>query len=222
MVSESAVQASINEIAAIADHYPGVLIILDQQASRVRYMSARGLQRLGTTVAELTALGAAYYERYFNPEEAQEYVPKVLALLDGQDPAMCATFFQQVRTGPQGTFEWYLSTAQVLLRDADGRPELIICFSCPISPDSHITAKVQRLVEENIFLRRHHATFGLLTQREREVLRLLALGRTAPDIARELFIAPQTVETHRRNLRQKLGAESLFELSQYARAFNLI
>ena len=56
----------------------------------------------------------------------------------------------------------------------------------------------------------------------REVLRLLALGHTAPQIGAELFLATQTIETHRRNLRHKLQAESQFELGQYARAFDLI
>jgi PAS domain S-box-containing protein len=51
-----------------------------------------------------------------------------------------------------------------------------------------------------------------LTEREREVVRLLALGRRGRDIAAELFISPDTVETHTRNARQKLGAATLAEL----------
>jgi PAS domain S-box-containing protein len=51
-----------------------------------------------------------------------------------------------------------------------------------------------------------------LTEREREVVRLLALGRRGRDIATELFISPDTVETHTRNARLKLGAATLAEL----------
>jgi DNA-binding NarL/FixJ family response regulator len=81
---------------------------------------------------------------------------------------------------------------------------------------------VQRLLDENVFLCINHNWFATLTTREREVLRALALGQSALEIASPLFISPQTAETHRRNLRRKLGAESAFELGQYARAFDLI
>jgi PAS domain S-box-containing protein len=51
-----------------------------------------------------------------------------------------------------------------------------------------------------------------LTAREREVVRLIALGEDTSEIARELFISPQTVKTHIRNAMQKLGARSRAQL----------
>ena len=49
---------------------------------------------------------------------------------------------------------------------------------------------------------------GSLTAREREVVRLVALGRTGPEIAGDLLIAHDTVRTHVRNAMDKLGARS--------------
>jgi DNA-binding CsgD family transcriptional regulator/tetratricopeptide (TPR) repeat protein len=49
---------------------------------------------------------------------------------------------------------------------------------------------------------------GGLTRREKEVLRLLALGRTNRQIAHELFVSPRTVDMHVRNLLAKLGCAS--------------
>jgi DNA-binding CsgD family transcriptional regulator len=222
MTDTEKITQTLAEIAATADHYPGVVIVLNDRAERVEYMSARGLRQLGATVEELRALGPAYYERYFNPEEAHEYVPKVVELLERNDLAYSVTFFQQVRTGPVRQFAWHLSTARVLAQGAAGQPLLIICLSCAIDPESHITTKVQRLLEENNFLRRHASTFARLTPRERTVLRSLALGHSAPETAQGLHISVQTAETHRRNIRQKLGTSSAFDLGQYARAFDLI
>jgi hypothetical protein len=48
------------------------------------------------------------------------------------------------------------------------------------------------------------------------------LGKSTTEIATELFISATTAETHRRNIKQKLNAPTIFELSQYARAFDLI
>jgi len=222
MSDEQTITHKIAEIAAFADEYPGSVIILNADARRVLYMSARGLRELGTTQAEVTALGEEYYARYFNSDEAHEYVPKVIELLEHNHLHYSVTFFQQVRTGVNREFVWHLSTARVLAQSATGQPLLVICFSTPIDPKSHITTKVQRLLDENTFLRENSATFASLTTREREILSCLALGRSSQEIAAVFNISAQTAGTHRRNIRQKLGAASSFDLGQYARAFNLI
>jgi DNA-binding NarL/FixJ family response regulator len=55
-----------------------------------------------------------------------------------------------------------------------------------------------------------------LSEREREVLRLLALGHTNQEIAKMLFISVRTAETHRAHIMQKLGLSSRAELVRYA------
>ncbi len=222
MNDEQRVAAQLAEVASFADHYPGVVIVLTGNARRVLYMSARGLRALDVTMPELLALGEEYHSVFFNAEEAHEYVPKITELLERNDMGHAVTFFQQVRTGPQRSFAWYLSTVRVLAQDASGRPLLIITFACPIDPQSHITAKVQRLLDENTFLREHSALFASLTAREREVLSRLALGHSSQEIAATFHISTQTADTHRRNIRQKLRATNAFDLGQYARAFDLI
>jgi DNA-binding NarL/FixJ family response regulator len=55
-----------------------------------------------------------------------------------------------------------------------------------------------------------------LTPREREVLQLLAEGMAAKEIAGHLNVSVKTVETHRRNMMEKLGMRSIAELTKYA------
>ncbi len=59
-------------------------------------------------------------------------------------------------------------------------------------------------------------SYELLTSREREILHLLAEGKSNKDIASALNLSPYTVETHRRNLQEKLNLHSLAELILYA------
>lgn len=66
------------------------------------------------------------------------------------------------------------------------------------------------------------AVYGTLTAREQEILRLLAEGLSAKDIARKLFISPKTVENHRANLMNKLDLHSTIELVRYAAKLGLI
>jgi DNA-binding NarL/FixJ family response regulator len=55
-----------------------------------------------------------------------------------------------------------------------------------------------------------------LSLREREVLQLLAEGKTSKDIASTLHVAVATVETHRRQIMTKLGIRTIAELTKYA------
>jgi DNA-binding NarL/FixJ family response regulator len=59
-------------------------------------------------------------------------------------------------------------------------------------------------------------SYELLTAREREILHLLAAGKSNKDIATLLNLSLYTVETHRRNLQDKLNLHSLAELILYA------
>jgi two-component system response regulator NreC len=61
-----------------------------------------------------------------------------------------------------------------------------------------------------------------LSEREHEVLRLLALGHTNQEIAKTLYISVRTAETHRAHIMQKLGLDSRAEIVRYALAKKII
>ncbi len=63
---------------------------------------------------------------------------------------------------------------------------------------------------------------GVLSQREREVLQLLAMGHTSQQIADKLFISVKTVETHKARLKTKLGFRGRAELVRYAIQIGLL
>lgn len=222
MTDEELVDQKITEIAATADQYPAVVIIHHVPTRTVRYMSAWGLRLLDATLAELRALGPNFSPTYFNAVESDEYMARVFQLMYENAVPDVHTFYQQVRTTERPGWSWYLTSMRRLLTDALGNPLLVMGLAIPLHPDNHFAAKVQRLIDENDFLRQHSAAFSRLTTREREILARLSRSQSSTEIAAALFISEQTVNTHRRNLRQKLGATTAFELGQYARAFDLI
>jgi DNA-binding NarL/FixJ family response regulator len=69
---------------------------------------------------------------------------------------------------------------------------------------------------------RRRAEQDPLSEREREVLRMLALGHTNQEIAKQLFISVRTAETHRAHIMQKLQLGSRAELVRYALAEGLL
>ena len=59
-------------------------------------------------------------------------------------------------------------------------------------------------------------SYDTLSDREREILKLIAEGRTNKEIAQMLFLAVKTVQAHRANLMRKLGMHDRTELVKYA------
>jgi DNA-binding NarL/FixJ family response regulator len=76
------------------------------------------------------------------------------------------------------------------------------------------------------YLDRLHRGDGLparpITEREEEILKLVAEGHTSKEIGELLFISAKTVERHRANLLQKLGVRDRLELTRYAIRAGLI
>ena len=70
----------------------------------------------------------------------------------------------------------------------------------------------------------HHPQYQLegmrtkpdLGEREEQVLKLVAVGRTSKEIARNLAISPSTVDVHRRNIMRKLGLHKAADLTRFA------
>ena len=58
--------------------------------------------------------------------------------------------------------------------------------------------------------------FATLTDREREVLQQIAEGKSTKEIADDVSVSVKTVETHRRNIMEKLNLHSVAELTKYA------
>lgn len=61
-----------------------------------------------------------------------------------------------------------------------------------------------------------------LTQREREIIKLIAEGLTSQQMADQLFISPRTVETHRANVMKKIGVKNAVELVKKAQQLEII
>ena len=64
--------------------------------------------------------------------------------------------------------------------------------------------------------REDSSVFSVLTPREREVLQLMAEGKSTKQIADRLHVSVKTIETHRQQIMTKLGIHSVAELTKYA------
>jgi two-component system response regulator NreC len=97
--------------------------------------------------------------------------------------------------------------------------ELIIAIKTVASGKIYLSPAISDIVVESYIrnsAEKQSSVFSLLSQREREVLQLMAEGKTTKKIARQLHISPKTVEGHRLRLMAKLNLDNVAKLTKYA------
>jgi DNA-binding NarL/FixJ family response regulator len=98
--------------------------------------------------------------------------------------------------------------------------ELIAAIRAVTAGKSYFSPKVKRLLQQDHVARlRRSGTedrFELLTGREREILQLIAEGNSNKEVAARLFLSVYTVETHRKNILEKLQLHGPADLILYA------
>jgi DNA-binding NarL/FixJ family response regulator len=131
---------------------------------------------------------------------------RVLALSMHRDPRFVAGVLE---AGAHG----------YLVKDCDAS-ELLGAISMVYQGRTYLSPEVTDVVVKGFVGRLQtdgaHPPASALSPREREVLQLLAEGCSVREIAGRLHLGQKTVETHRRNLMEKLGINNLVDLIRYA------
>lgn len=117
--------------------------------------------------------------------------------------------FQALKAGAHG----------YLLKESAGM-EVVNAIRSVYSGKRYLSEKIgDQMIDEYIHNREIAETgspLSKLSAREREILQLVAEGKSSADIAQTLFISPKTVETYRSRLMQKLGINDLPSLVKFA------
>jgi two-component system, NarL family, response regulator NreC len=98
--------------------------------------------------------------------------------------------------------------AGYLVKSAADR-ELVDAVRAVAHGDVYVRAAAARVLAKNLTKKDAAANerdrFEKLTQRERDVLRFVAQGYSAPEIGEKMFISPKTVDTYKQRIQEKLG-----------------
>lgn len=112
-----------------------------------------------------------------------------------------------------------------LLKDAS-KEELLLAIRSVHQGGSYLSPRLsKKLIDDFLRLSDPAAPnpyHDLLTDREREILQLMAENRSSPEIGRILSISPKTVRNHRANIMEKLGLHSQSDVVKYALRQGLI
>lgn len=106
-----------------------------------------------------------------------------------------------------------------LLKDSS-EGDLVVAIRTVCAGRTFFSADISRMLVEDYVreIRERNAedSFDVLTSREREILQLIAEGKSNKEVATLLNVSLHTVETHRRNLQDKLNLHNFAELILYA------
>ncbi len=97
-----------------------------------------------------------------------------------------------------------------------GADELVRAIHAVVDGNLFLSPEVTAGIVAHVSPALENPVAAVLGAREREVLHLLAMGMQSAEIADRLGISTETVKTHRRNIKQKLGITSTAELTRYA------
>ncbi len=144
-----------------------------------------------------------------------EMVPKILNIKSNIGIIGLSTYSepsiinQMIKKGVKG----------YLLKNVTGE-ELVDAITQVHQGDFYFSSEIQKILADSVT--QESGDLPKLTRREKHILTLIAEGKTTNKIAEELFISPLTVETHRRNLMQKLEVSNAASLIKVAIEKHLI
>ncbi|HWV74678.1 MAG TPA: LuxR C-terminal-related transcriptional regulator [Pseudosphingobacterium sp.] len=202
----------------IGDHLPGSVMLQDLPTATNLYMNQYGCEKLRHSSEELKALGPDYFRNFFPQDEILVIRKELTCFLQQQDPDKIFPFYQRVRTGKNGDYEWYFTSSRI----ADEEGQRLIHVALPAAHLETALFRSQCLAPPNEYACKNYALYSALTKRERELITLIAEGRTSSYIAENLFLSIHTVNNHRKNIIRKLEINSLAELIRFAMAFGLL
>lgn len=187
------------------------------------YMNNWGLEHLGASLAEINAMGEAYYEKYFVKEESTAIFQGMGDYLEAGDFDRQYNFFQRVKLDGDNVYTWFYTVCKLVkLRVANSMVDKVVLLSSPVVGINNLIARVTKTLDQDSYIRKNYRKFSELTPREKEIIALLANGKSSVEIAEILFISPNTVSTHRKNIIRKIECSSFAELLRFAMAFDLV
>ncbi|WP_270090352.1 helix-turn-helix transcriptional regulator [Sphingobacterium sp. SYP-B4668] len=193
------------------------------QPLAVSYMNNWGAEHLGTSVDEINALGDAYYNKYFIKEESLAIFEGIEKYLHEADFDKQYNFFQRVKLHQEVAYKWFYSVCKLIkIKEGDCTVNKMIMLSSPVEGIDLMISRVNKVLDEDIYVKNNYKIFATLTRREKEIIAMIANGKSSKEIADELFISIHTVNTHRKNVIQKTQCNSFATLLKFAIAFELL
>jgi DNA-binding CsgD family transcriptional regulator len=227
-LSREEIQIIKQQYESLNNNTSGIYGVIDFTSQKYIFVSDN-VSYLDTDKQSLMENGPGYIVSLFHPDEREivlrEIFPTVIRFLgQSQNDARLkdarAMFTTRVRI-KNGEYRWFIHQMSIIDADKDNRPLLALKYMMElegIRNSENIWLVLSLRDENNIYHPVSETSFPLspqeplLSRREREVLDLIAAGKTSKEIANVLSLSEHTVNNHRKNMLRKADVSSISEL----------
>lgn len=199
-----------------AEIIPGIVHVDNISEPEIDYLNHFGEGEFTNSFVEIRSEGSEFLKKFFEPEDMEIFSEPLIQMVEENDNSTVISFFQKVRLNNHADFSWLLTTTKIL----KARKEFISISQVLSGADSS-TKAMTRLLDDNLYLRKNMNKFSQLTKREKQIVKLVAQGKSTKQIAEELYLSHHTISTHRKNINHKLGFKSIMDWERFVQAFDL-
>jgi len=191
----------------------------DQTTMALRYVDPIVRRLVGLTEENILTKGATEVARRVDPANLAKNFKIGQDFVQRGNKHEVGVLFQKFDLNPipGGNYEWYVS----FMKMSDNAKGLFT-LNFKIKFLDKYQHKFMKLIEWDEFVHQNMNKFQELSPREIEILSKVAIGNSSFEIADELFISKHTVDTHRKNIMNKLGINRFVDLIRFAEAFDLV
>jgi DNA-binding CsgD family transcriptional regulator len=201
--------------------------ITNTQELAFEYISKNFKACLGLDADELKAKGMRYFWSRIHPDDIESWLSALNSLMEFTlheiplEKRQDASYTWNFRfKNAQDVYVNIVQNTTPLVFDSENKPIIGLAHYTVLHPDVslQVTASAKLLNSNNEYETIYFNSFSQkllhdgITNRERDVIRLLILNKSSKEISEQLNISPHTVDTHRRNILKKLNISSTGEL----------
>lgn len=174
-------------------------------------------EKLDISLKDIRKDGPAVLSEVLGDPSLGAIIPSLIDFMFKEDESAVFSFFREVEHKGMGSKAYYLSTLTYRKKE-----DAFYYLDVPVTSFGDTSKKLEMVIEQDKFRKLNQDRFGALTSREKEVLRLISSGFSSIEISEELFISKNTVEVHRRKIREKINARNVVDFVHFAEAFDLV
>ncbi len=207
---------SAKQLDEISNLLQGFIYVFDISSYKVVYINQLAEKLTGLPKESLSKMGVQWPNYFMHPDDHQ--LASDIIQYFKTNPTSSYTTFYRIKDECEG-WRWVYGVFSQMPESNKPSSNFVLCIGFDVSKLNPPHQTFDKYLKETDFFKENCRKFNALTKREKEVLKLLYEQRTNQEIAIEMSISKQTVQTHRKNINKKLEVSNSFGLAQYVRFF---
>ncbi|POY38023.1 LuxR family transcriptional regulator [Solitalea longa] len=198
---------------AVIHKLPANIYVSDLNEKKIVWCNQTHELSTGYLLKEATAIGYEFFKETIHPNDLN--IPE--DSIQHYSAPIEDNFGGIFRTRKKGSenWKWYAGWA-TSFKEAEEKAVEILCVDVELSGSMHTIAQSAEALKEVLTFRNQYL-IEKLTSREKEILKHVGMGFSNKKIAEELNISLLTVQTHRRNIQEKMNTSNTAEMVALAK-----